>query len=296
VSQSAGPVQGPADPAARSAAGPSLLAQFFLIPLAVVAIGVAVFILFGLVAREDRSPEAYLSEIRSGTANRRWQAAYELSREIRRLGHGTRPELVTGILSTLEWAENEDPQIRRYLARALGYLGDRRAVPALVAHLRDADDDTRLWSAEALGSIGDSAALEPLALLLDDPDPDIRKQATHSLGSLADTRAIPPLTRALGDATEDVRWNAALALARLGDPGGGPVLLMMIDRTHLDTVPGIRPEQKEIAMVQALLALGEIGAPDGREAIARVERSDPSLRVRQAALHALRRLGAEPAS
>ncbi len=52
--------------------------------------------------------------------------------------------------------------VRRYAAQALGNLGDRRAVPALVAALRDPHALVPPAAALSLGQLGDRAALEPL--------------------------------------------------------------------------------------------------------------------------------------
>src|SRR4029077_17377883 len=70
------------DPATRSplAAAPALAVQFFLIPLTVVAVTVAVYVGFRSLLADDRSAKDYLAEIRNGGSDRRWPAAYELSR------------------------------------------------------------------------------------------------------------------------------------------------------------------------------------------------------------------------
>ena len=62
------------------AVAPALSVQFFLIPLAVVAVVVAVYGGFRLIVADERSPEEYLNEIRTGGRDRRWPAAYELAR------------------------------------------------------------------------------------------------------------------------------------------------------------------------------------------------------------------------
>jgi HEAT repeat protein len=48
------------------------------------------------------------------------------------------PQLVGQIASLFERAKNDDPQMRRFLALALGRLGDAHAVPALLAYLKSA--------------------------------------------------------------------------------------------------------------------------------------------------------------
>ena len=264
-----------------------LLGQFVLIPLVVVVIGISVFILFGLVGSERRTSADYLREIRTGHANRRWQAAFELARELRQTGGATDPDLVPRVLDTFEWAREEDPQIRRYLAQALGILGDRRAIPALVEALADPDADTRLWATTALSAVGEPRDWETLRPVLADSDPAVRKQAAHSLGALGAREARDDLVPLLQDPVADVSWNAALSLAWLDDHRGLPVLLSMLDRERLSGIPGLRPDQEELAMVSALQALARLRSPSARETVHRLAENDESLRVRQAALLAL---------
>jgi HEAT repeat protein len=73
------------------------------------------------------------------------------------------PAAYEALLAALARKENrEDWQVRRFAAQALGKLGDRRAVPALIARLRDESDLVKPAVAEALGELGDPQAITPL--------------------------------------------------------------------------------------------------------------------------------------
>src|SRR6185295_12173952 len=61
-------------------AAPALAVQFFLIPLAVVGVTVLLYFGFRSLVADDRKAEDYIAELRTGGTNRRWPAAYELSR------------------------------------------------------------------------------------------------------------------------------------------------------------------------------------------------------------------------
>src|SRR2546430_13426710 len=61
-------------------AAPALAVQFFLIPLAVVGITVAVYVGFRSLLADDRRPQDYLAEVRNGGAHRPRPAAYQPSR------------------------------------------------------------------------------------------------------------------------------------------------------------------------------------------------------------------------
>ncbi|MSR47585.1 MAG: HEAT repeat domain-containing protein [Planctomycetes bacterium] len=87
-----------------------------------------------------------------------------------------------------------DSGLRLQIARALGILGDRRAVPLLVENLTHANTFTEIGStAQALGLIGDREAVEPLLGLLEDPKlpPLQRGFAAVGLGLLAEKSDLP---------------------------------------------------------------------------------------------------------
>src|SRR5262245_42202647 len=71
--------EGDAEEAQRQTT-PFLVLQFFVFPMSIVAVCVAVFVVFGLIAAEGKGAREYLDEVRTGSANRRWQAAFELSK------------------------------------------------------------------------------------------------------------------------------------------------------------------------------------------------------------------------
>ena len=274
---------------------PFLVLQFFIFPMAIVAVSVAVFVVFGLIAAEGRCARDYVQEVRSGGSNRRWQAAFELSKLIqsRKDPALDDPRFVPELVALFEDAEKDDPRVRRYLALALGKLGDARAVPALLKAVApagaDADSEALIYSIWALGVIRDPRALPELLRLSEVEDAGVRKAAVHALGSLPGDASTERLRRSLQDAAEDVRWNAALALAHRADAACVPVILGMLDRSRLGSVPGLTPEQQEDAILQAVPAAALVADAEIESALAALRDHDPSLRVREAALDALRR-------
>jgi HEAT repeat protein len=277
-----------------------LIARFFLLPLLVVGAAVAVFLVFNLMTFERRTPRDYLQEVRGGTANRRWQAAFELSRSLPNLPPDERAALTAETLRLFEGLSNkraEDVPVRRYLVLVLGRLGEASAVPALQAAAKDTDPDTRLYAIWALGKLGDRASLPTILEASSSEDAGARKMAAYVLGQLGDPHAIPRLEVLAEDRVADVRWNAAIALAELGDAGGLPVLRSMIDRAALarqsDTLTS---DQAEAAMVNALKALSLLKDAETLPAVEKLAKDDPNLRVRDAARQAAEATrGAAPA-
>jgi HEAT repeat protein len=199
------------------------------------------------------------------------------------------PKFRSDVLALFRDAKNDDPKVRRYLALALGRLGDREAVPVLLEVAADegtsgapSDPETRIYALWALGAIGDPRALPELLARARDDDPGLRKTALHGLGAFPGEDARAALLAGLADGVEDVRWNAALALARRGDAAAGPVLLQMTDRAHLATVAGLTADQREEAILQAVAAAPAVDLPELRAALGRLREGDPSLKVREA--------------
>jgi len=265
--------------------------RFFLLPLLVVATAAAIFFVFNLMTFERRSPADYLQEVRGGTANRRWQAAFELSRAVARIPAGPeRQALAADTLRVFEGLASRRPEdvlVRRYLVLVLGKLEEPAAVPALLAAAKDPDSETRLYAVWALGRIGDRNALPVVLDSSLSDDAGARKMAAYVLGRIGDRRAIPRLQVLLEDPVADVRWNAAIALATLGDRSGLSTLRSIVDRQSLARQANLTAEQAEIAIVNALKALAVLRDPDTLPLLERVAREDPNLQVRQAAREAI---------
>jgi HEAT repeat protein len=85
---------------------------------------------------------------------------------------------------------DEDKEVGRIAAEGLGRQGDRRAVPHLIAAIRESY-------------------------------PLLRESAILALGQLADRRAIPALQDVLQDTNQQVRQSAEVALARFAASAGG---------------------------------------------------------------------------
>ncbi|MDB5081194.1 MAG: hypothetical protein JWP00_3118 [Chloroflexi bacterium] len=73
------------------------------------------------------------------------------------------PASYEALLAALQRKDSRESwQVRRFAAQAIGKLGDRRAVPALIVSLRDENDLVPPAAAEALGELGDRQAIAAL--------------------------------------------------------------------------------------------------------------------------------------
>ena len=281
-------------------AAPALAVQFFLIPLAVVGIAVMVYVGFRSLLTDQRTAQDYLAEVRNGGSDRRWPAAYELSRLMAdpkvRADRSLGPELVTAFEATPE----TDPLVKRYLALAIGRLDPPlppKAIEDLTGALESSDSDTRISAIWALGSSGDATVVPKLVALYASPDEGVRKMVVYALGALPGESQIPTLRTALQDNTHDVRWNAAIALARKGNHDGVPVLQQMLDRQYVEqTVKRAVRQDEDIdpiadVMISGLRAAATLKDEALKPSVTSLSQQDRSMRVRQAALEALKVIG-----
>lgn len=265
----------------------TILFQFVVFPLGIVAIAVAVFFLFGRLASDEQSVSDYLNEVQSGGRRERWQAAYQLSQLINAGEAKKQPNLVEQVIGVYRDAKDDDPRIRRYLSMVLGNLGDKRATPLLIEALGEKDVETRIYAALALGRLKDPAAVPPLLTAFSSDERDVRKAAAYALGEIGDARGVPALATALHDPIADVRFNSAVALARFGDRRAIGVVREMLDRERLGRIPGMRDDQKEATMLAAMPALLKLAPEEARTALKPIADADPSMQVRSAAKEAL---------
>jgi HEAT repeat protein len=265
----------------------TILFQFVVFPLGVVLIGVLIFLLFGKLASEQQTIPEYLNDIRTGGSHRKFQAAYELSKSLKRGEAARYPDLWRQVAQVFRGAADDDPRIRQYLALVLGRLGNRGATPVLIDALKDPAVETRIYVLLALMELRDPAAVPAILEAASDREKDVRKTALYALGQIRDPGAVPVLASALEDPVADIRYNAALALAQYGDQRAAPVLREMLDRSRLSAVPGMRPDQVEEAMLGAIAAYGKLLGPANAHELEQIAERDPSVRVQSAARAAL---------
>jgi len=265
----------------------AILFQFVFFPLGIVVIAVGIFLLFGRLAGEERTIPDYLSAIRAGSSHERWQAAYQLSKSLKRGEAKRYPNLEEQVAALYRSAREDDPRVRRYLAMVLGNLGDRRATPLLLEALREHDVETRIYALLALAELHDPAAVPEVMAAAGDEEKDVRETALYALGALGDPRGVPLLIAALSDPVPDIRYNAAVGLSRFGDKRALGVLREMIDRGRLNRIREMRDDQKEDAMVVAVSAYAQLAGPDAAPDLRRLAATDPSLRVQATAKAAL---------
>lgn len=142
--------------------------------------------------------------------------------------------------------KDKERDIRRQAARALGDIGDKKAVESLAVVMKEDEDGfVRLWAATSLSKMNDGRGISYLFDALGSDDSIGRIKAVGALVEVGDAvegeliealrnenllvrggaaqilgtggmkKAVPALIAALTDSEPEVRWNAAIALGKM---------------------------------------------------------------------------------
>jgi HEAT repeat protein len=115
---------------------------------------------------------------------------------------------------------SNQPTVRWWpVAYALGRVGDKRALPALMLLAREKSSYTAALAVRGLGGLKDASALDVLIPLAQQADlgPRVRVRVFEALGALGDRRGVQPLLTALDQPSLDptLKLAAVTALGQL---------------------------------------------------------------------------------
>ena len=146
---------------------------------------------------------------------------------------------------------DDDPWVRQYSVRALGYSESTAAAAALILVLQDQDILVRREAVSAISQLGEAATSELLKGVTRE-EIEIRRYSAQLLGRIARDAEIvvPVLMEAMSDEDISVRWIAIKSLGKFRDKAGDAAPL-------LDTV--LKREQAYYIRREAIDALSKIG-------------------------------------
>ena len=232
----------------------TLYYAFFLIPLIITIFGVMFFFMFKVLTYETSVPEDYLTDIQIGSATKRWQAAFELSKLL------SHPEIVptdedfkNKMISIYEHSIHDAPMVRTYMALAMGRTGQQEYGPTLMNGMNDKDKGSRLAAIKALGLLAYAPAVNGIQEFADEKYSNAeRLAATIALGNMGDKSLIPILQKLLDDEEPNIRWDAAIALAKLEDSSGLQVIVNLLDRSYFEHFTEVDEEEEVQAILVAI--------------------------------------------
>lgn len=265
--------------------------SFFILPFFITAASVLVFYwIWLLLTHEPKTVEDYLQDVKIGSASKRWQSAFELSRLL------SNPERIPDtdrfaqqMLSAFDYARHDrDPRVKQYLIRAMGQTGMALFSETVAGCLDDESEEVVADAVYALGIIRSEQNLDRVRGMVHHGSPLVRNRAAIALGNMGFPQGIESLQSLLDDPEPNVVWNSAVALAKLGDPSGKRVLLNLLDINYLSQFNEVDNFERTEAMLVAIDAAAQLNDSSLNAAIRELSKSDVDMRIRNAAINALK--------
>ena len=263
--------------------------SFFVVPFLVAALGVLLFFVWSLLTYEPKGPEEFLADVKIGGATKRWQSAYELSKQLSDPdSEAVSDRFLAEMASTYEYALNDpNPRVRQYLLRAMGQTGHPSFVGTISTALNETDENVVADAVYALSfydNLGNSRLIDEMA---SHASPLVRNRTAIALGMMKSAKNENSLPSLLSDSEPNVRWNAAVSLAKHGDASGRHELLNLLDRSYFSRFEGVDRYEKEQAMAVAVKAAALLNDDEVNEALQRLSEEDDNLKLRDMARKAL---------
>ncbi len=259
--------------------------SFFVVPFLIAVFCVLLFAAFRLLTYEKESVFDYLEDVKTGAQNKRWQAAFELSKIL------ANPEMIpdddrfiSEMLAAFEHAKHDDDRVRQYLALAMARSGDRRFIEPLIAAVKDEKESNLYAVIYALGLLKDNRASPVLRPFASHADSKIRLVSMMSLGNLSDAANLAILKKGLNDSEPNVQWDAAISLAKQGDLTGKSTLINLLNREYLKKFKEVDAQEMNHIMMVVLETIKNFADAELLGAAKNLAYQDPNMKVRRAAL------------
>jgi len=221
----------------------------------IAVIGASFFIMFKFLTLEPKSPSDLLNDVKIGSATKRWQSAFELSKLLAKKTEAFEDGLFKNqLISAYQHSIHDDERVRMYLALAMGRTGDSIYGESLQEGLNDENPATRLAAIKGLGLLKYKPAVLALQNILQDNE---RSDAEHlttviSLGNIGDRNVIEDLKPLLNHEEVNIRWDVALSLAKLGDTSGSAIIADLMDRSYYNLFPEVDSQEANQAIKVAI--------------------------------------------
>ena len=267
-----------------------LVHSFFVIPFIIAVFGVLFFFMWKILADESDSAQDYLNEIKVGSATKRWQSAFELAKI---LGN---PELVpkndkfvNELKMVYRNSIHDDPQVRTYLALAMGATGSSVYGEVLLEGLSDENIQSKISSMKALGQIKYKESIPLIRPFLEKSiADDLRLTSVMSLGMMKDTTTIKDFLPLLDDEEANIRWESAVALGKLKDERAIPIIKELLQRDYLMKFSQVDDWEQVQAILVAIHIAGILQSEEFIPYLEKLALSDMNMKIRDSAIKTLK--------
>lgn len=265
-----------------------IIHSFFVVPFLLAILSVLMFAAVRILTMEKHSVYDYLNDIKKGGIDKRWQAAFELSRILTSQKEVPQDQqFITKMEEAFNASSSDDERVRQYLILAMGRSQRVEFVNPLLKALPREKDENVYAIITALGILKSNISVSALLKYLDHPNARIRLASVISLGQIAAPQTAGSLKKMLQDSEPNVTWDAAIALAKMGDKSGKAIIISLMDREHLKNYPNLSPENVSKIISVAINATFAWKDDDIKQSLIKLFQIDPNMNVRALAHHSL---------
>jgi HEAT repeat protein len=191
-------------------------------------------------------------------------------------------EAVEALLWALSESQIKHVRVDTRAAWALGEMGIKEAVPALMAELLLAinteDAEAITYISDALGKLADLKAVDLLLKALRTNNEHAKVSVIHALAKLGDKKASKRLSMLLADNLLNLSGEAVSALRKIGD------------ETAVDGLIAYLKDAQRLSRIHAIEALSHVANSKATDILVKALYEKP-YRIRKAATLGLRRVG-----
>ena len=267
-----------------------LFYSFFLLPLMITIFGVMFFLIVKFLTFETEDPYDLLNNIKFGSASKRWQSAYELSKIL------SDEELIPSdnsfkemFINAYKKSTHDDYKVKMYLILAMGKTKDVYYGDALMGSLDDELLDIRLAAIQSLGQLRYTGATDDLSDFVMSSNYNEEVLASIiSLGQIGDKKSISLLKQMLNHEEPNIRWDSAIALAKMNNDSGKFIINDLLNRQYYDSYKNVDQWEEDKAVMTAVQISSQLKDPYFKKNLVTLATYDSNMEIRNTAIQILR--------
>ena len=267
-----------------------LFYSFFLLPLMITIFGVMFFLIVKFLTFETEDPYDLLNNIKFGSASKRWQSAYELSKIL------SDEELIPSdnsfkemFINAYKKSTHDDYKVKMYLILAMGKTKDVYYGDALMGSLDDELLDIRLAAIQSLGQLRYTGATDDLSDFVMSSNYNEEVLASIiSLGQIGDKKSISLLKQMLNHEEPNIRWDSAIALAKMNNDSGKFIINDLLNRQYYDSYKNVDQWEEDKAVMTAVKISSQLKDPYFKKNLVTLATYDSNMEIRNTAIQILR--------
>jgi|TARA_B100000530_G_C15905341_1_gene467098 hypothetical protein len=254
--------------------------------------GVMFFLIVKFLTFETEDPYDLLNNIKFGSASKRWQSAYELSKIL------SDEELIPSensfkemFINAYQKSTHDDYKVKMYLILAMGKTKDVYYGDALMGSLDDELLDIRLAAIQSLGQLRYTGATDDLSNFVMSSNYNEEVLASIiSLGQIGDKKSISLLKQMLNHEEPNIRWDSAIALAKMNNDSGKFIINDLLNRQYYDSYKNVDQWEEDKAIMTAVQISSQLKDPYFKKNLVTLATYDSNMEIRNTAIQILRNI------